>query len=160
MPNAIEGNRVATKGRFAICQSRFNEVVTDALLKGALDMLWRLGVEEEAVDIFRVPGAFELPALVRRVDATQRYVGIVVLGCIIRGQTPHFEHIASAVASQLASIAAVAHSSMAFGVLTCDDVAQAMDRAGLKAGNKGAEAAASCIETANLFERVSKLEAR
>jgi len=160
MPNAIEGNCVIIKGRFAVCQSRFNEVVTEALLKGALDMLRRLGIEEDAVDVFRVPGAFELPALVRRLEETQRYVGIVVLGCVIRGQTPHFEHIASAVSSQLARIAALAQASISFGVLTCDDVAQAMDRAGLKAGNKGAEAAASCVETANLFERISKLETR
>jgi 6,7-dimethyl-8-ribityllumazine synthase len=160
MPNTIEGNCVIIKGRFAICQSRFNEVVTDSLLRGALDMLRRLGVEEDAVDVFRVPGAFELPALVRRLDETRRYVGIVVLGCVIRGQTPHFEHIAAAVSSQLSGIAASAHCSISFGVLTCDDVAQAMDRSGLKAGNKGAEAAAACVETANLFERVSKFETR
>jgi len=160
MPNTIEGNCVIIKGRFAICQSRFNEVVTDALLKGALDMLRRLGVEEDAVDIFRAPGAFELPALTKRLDETQNYIGIIVLGCIIRGQTPHFEHIAGAVSSQLAQIAASAHSSISLGVLTCDDVAQAMDRAGLKCGNKGAEAAAACVETANLFERISKFETR
>jgi len=160
MPSIIEGNCVIIKGRFAICQSRFNELVTDSLLKGALDMLRRLGVEEDAVDIFRTPGAFELPGLVRRLEETQNYIGIIVLGCIIRGQTPHFEHIASAVSSQLAHIAAAAHCSISFGVLTCDDVAQAMDRAGLKAGNKGAEAAASCVETANLFERISKFETR
>ncbi|MCL2011247.1 MAG: 6,7-dimethyl-8-ribityllumazine synthase [Cystobacterineae bacterium] len=156
----MEGNTMAAKGRFAVCQSRFNEMVTEALLKGALDMLRRLGVAESAVDVFRVPGAFELPALVRRLEATQRYRGIVALGCLIRGQTPHFEYIAGAVASQLAHIAASARCSISFGVLTCEDVAQAMDRAGLKAGNKGAEAAASCIETANLFEKVSTLEAQ
>jgi 6,7-dimethyl-8-ribityllumazine synthase len=160
MPNIIEGNCVALEGRFAIGQSRFNELVTDALLKGAWEMLQRLGVEGEAIDIFRVPGAFELPALVRRLDETQRYKGIVVLGCVIRGQTPHFEHIAGAVSNQLARIAASAHGSISFGVLTCDDVAQAMDRAGLKAGNKGAEAAACCVETAKLFERISKFETR
>jgi 6,7-dimethyl-8-ribityllumazine synthase len=155
----IEGNSTP-KGRFAICQSRFNELVTDALQRGAVDMLRRLGVAEDNIDVFRVPGAFELPALVRRLDKTQRYIGIVALGCIIRGQTPHFEHIAGAVSGQLARIAASAHSSVVFGVLTCDDVAQAMDRAGLKAGNKGAEAAAACLEVASLFERVSKFEAR
>jgi len=158
MPNIIEGNSVIIKGRFAICQSRFNELVTDALLKGALDTLRRLGVEEGAVDVFRVPGAFELPALVQRLEKTQCYVGIVVLGCIIRGQTPHFEYISGAVSSQLAQLATHAQCSISFGVLTCEDVAQAMDRAGLKAGNKGAEAAAACVETANLFERISKFE--
>jgi 6,7-dimethyl-8-ribityllumazine synthase len=154
-----EGSCIALKGRFAICQSRFNEWVTDALLKGALDMLCRLGVKEEAVEIFRVPGAFELPGAVRRLEETQRYTGIIVLGCIIRGQTPHFEYISGAVTSQLARIAASASCSISFGVLTCEDVAQAMDRAGLKAGNKGAEAAASCVEVASLYKRISEVEA-
>ncbi|MCL2626996.1 MAG: 6,7-dimethyl-8-ribityllumazine synthase [Cystobacterineae bacterium] len=154
----IEGKYNIPKGRIAVCQSRFNELATDSLLKGALDMLYRLGVAEEAVDVFRVPGAFELLGLVRRLEETQRYAGIIALGCVIRGQTPHFEHIASAVSSQLAQMAASAQCSISFGVLTCDDVAQAMDRAGLKAGNKGAEAAASCVEMANLYARISKIE--
>ncbi|MCL2178746.1 MAG: 6,7-dimethyl-8-ribityllumazine synthase [Proteobacteria bacterium] len=153
-----EGSCTPPKGRFAICQSRFNELITDALLKGALDMLCRLKIAEEAVEVFRVPGAFELPGLVKRLEQTQKYVGIIALGCVIRGQTPHFEYIASAVAAQLAQLAASASCSISFGVLTCDDVAQAMDRAGLKCGNKGAEAAASCVEMANLFARISKLE--
>jgi 6,7-dimethyl-8-ribityllumazine synthase len=154
MPRTFEGNLVAPKGRFAICVSRFNAFITDALLQGAVDTLVRHGVADADIDVYRVPGAFELPAVTRRV-AQGHYVGVVVLGAVIRGGTPHFDYVCSEVSKGIGAIALEASCAVGFGVLTCDTVEQAVDRAGVKAGNKGAEAAISCLETANLFARIA-----
>src|SRR5712692_3515027 len=150
MARYFEGNLTPPKGRFAICVARFNSFITEELLKGALDTFTRHGVAEDEVDVFRAPGAFELPALARRVSDTESYVGIVCLGAVIRGGTPHFEYVCSEVARGISSLALSASCAVTFGILTCDTLEQDIDRAGTKAGNKGAEAAAACIEMADL----------
>lgn len=151
MPRYFEGNLTSPPGRFAICVSRFNSFITEPLLSGALDTLKRHGVDENDVDVYRVPGTFELPGLVRKVVASGDYAGVITLGCVIRGGTPHFEYVSGEVSKGIGAIAANADCAVTFGVLTCDTVEQAIDRAGVKAGNKGAEAAVACIEMVNLY---------
>jgi len=146
----FEGQLVSPKGRFAVCVSRFNSFITEQLLSGAVDALKRHGVDEDDIDVYRVPGTFELPQVVRRC-ADGAYAGVIALGCVIRGGTPHFEYVAGEVSKGVGSIALAAPCAVTFGVLTCDTVEQAVDRAGVKAGNKGADAAVACIEMANLF---------
>jgi 6,7-dimethyl-8-ribityllumazine synthase len=150
MPRFIEGSLVAPKGRFAICVARFNSFITDELLKGALDALTRHGVDDGDIDVYRAPGAFELSALVKKVADGNGYVGVIALGCVIRGGTPHFDYVAGEVSKGIGAAAFAASCAVSFGVLTCDTVEQAIDRAGVKAGNKGADAAVACIEMANL----------
>ena len=124
--------------------SRFNGFITEELLRGAQDALLRHGVADGDIDVFRVPGTFELPGLVRRVAEGSQYAGVVALGCVIRGGTPHFEYVAGEVSKGIGQIALTAPCPVSFGVLTCDTVEQAVDRAGVKAGNKGADAAMAC----------------
>ena len=150
MPRYLEANLVAPQGKFAICVARFNAFITEELLKGAIDALVRHGVADGDIDVVRVPGTFELSGVVRRVAASERYAGVIALGCVIRGGTPHFDYVASEVAKGVGAVAFEADCAVTFGVLTCDTVEQAIDRAGVKAGNKGAEAAVACIEMANL----------
>jgi 6,7-dimethyl-8-ribityllumazine synthase len=151
MPRYYEGNLVAPKGRFAICVSRFNSFVTEQLLSGALDALVRHGVKEEAIDVYRCPGTFELSSVVSRVAKSEKYVGVVALGCVIRGGTPHFEYVASEVSKGIGQAALDSDCAVTFGVLTTDSVEQAVDRAGVKSGNKGADAAIACLEMVNLY---------
>ncbi len=151
MPRTFEGNLVSPKGRFAITVSRFNSFITDPLLAGALDALVRHGVAEGDVDVYRCPGTFELSGLTRRVATSGKYAGVIALGCVIRGGTPHFEYVAGEVTKGIGQIALTADCAVTFGVLTTDNVEQAVDRAGVKAGNKGAEAAVACIEMVNLY---------
>lgn len=154
MPRVIEGNLTTPAGRFALCVSRFNSFITEPLLGGAVDALVRHGVADDAIDVYRCPGTFELSALVRRVAASKRYVGVVALGCVIRGGTPHFEYVAGEVARGVGHVAFDADCAVTFGVLTTDTVEQAVDRAGVKAGNKGADAAMACLEMVNLYARL------
>lgn len=156
MPRYVEGSLVAPKGRFALCVSRFNAFITEELLKGAIDALARHGVADGDIDVFRCPGTFELPAVVRRLADKGGHVGVVALGCVIRGGTPHFEYVSSEVAKGIGVVALNASCAVTFGVLTCDTVEQAIDRAGVKAGNKGAEAAVACLEMANLLAQVGR----
>ena len=151
MPRTYEGNLVAPKGRFAICVSRFNSFITEQLLSGALDALVRHGVKDEAIDVYRCPGTFELSSVVSRAAESEKYVGVIALGCVIRGGTPHFEYVAGEVAKGVGRAALDSQCAVTFGVLTTDTVEQAVDRAGVKAGNKGADAAVACIEMANLY---------
>ncbi|MCI0569592.1 MAG: 6,7-dimethyl-8-ribityllumazine synthase [Myxococcaceae bacterium] len=157
MPRSFEGNFLPPKGRFALCVARFNGFVTEALLQGAVDTLLRHGVEEDAIDVFRCPGTFELPSLTRRVSETGAYVGIITLGAVIRGGTPHFDYVAGECAKGIGQVAFGAEAAVTFGVLTCDTVEQAIDRAGVKAGNKGADAALACIEMVNLHGQLARL---
>ena len=150
--NVYEGSLVATGLRFAVVVARFNSLVTEQLLSGALDTLRRHGADEAAVDVYRCPGTFELPALLRRVAATGRYDGVLALGAIIRGGTPHFEYVAAEATKGVGVVALEASCAVAMGILTCDTLEQALERAGVKAGNKGAEAAAAAIEQANVFK--------
>ena len=160
MARYFEGNLTAPQGRFAICVARFNSLVTESLLKGALEALGRHGVPDDQIDVYKVPGTFELLALVRRIADAAAHAGIVCLGAIIRGGTPHFEYLASEVTHGLGSLAASAPCAISFGVLTCDTLEQAMDRAGGKAGNKGIEAAEACLEIASLNARLRRASAK
>jgi 6,7-dimethyl-8-ribityllumazine synthase len=150
-----EGTLVAQGLRFAVVVSRFNALVTEQLLHGALDAIKRHGGDEGAMDVFRCPGTFELPAVLKRVVRSGRYDAVVALGAVIRGGTPHFEYVASEVSKGVAQVALEADCAVSFGVLTCDTMEQALERAGVKGGNKGAEAAAAAVEQANLFRTLS-----
>ena len=159
MPRYIEGDFLPPKGRFAICVARFNAFITEELVKGALDTLVRHGVADADVDVYRCPGTYELPALTRRVAESMQYVGVITLGAVIRGGTPHFEYVSSECAKGIGNVAFNAQASVTFGVLTCDTVEQAIDRAGVKAGNKGSEAAMACIEMVNLYAKMAASDA-
>ncbi len=154
MPRFFEGNLVSPKGRFAICVSRFNGFITEQLLSGALDALTRHGVADADVDVYRCPGTWEITGLVRRVSDSKQYAGVIALGCVIRGGTPHFDYVASEVAKGVGQATLNSDAAVTFGVLTTDSIEQAVDRAGVKAGNKGAEAAVACIEMVNLYARM------
>jgi 6,7-dimethyl-8-ribityllumazine synthase len=153
-PRVIEGDLQARDLRFAILASRFNDFVVDRLVQGALDQLRRQGVSEKQIDVVRVPGAFDMPVVARKLAASRRYDAIIALGAVIRGETSHFDYVAGECASGLSRVASDTGIPVAFGVLTTESTAQAVDRAGGKAGNKGADAAASAIELANLLRRL------
>ena len=152
MPNFYEGNLVAAGLRFGIVVSRWNAFITERLLDGALDTLRRHGADiEAAVDVARVPGAFEVPLVARRMAGSGRYDAVICLGCLIRGSTPHFDYIASQCSSGIGQAALNSGVPVTFGVITTETIEQAIERAGTKAGNKGAEAAGAAIEMANLL---------
>jgi len=150
----LNGDLVARDLRFAIVASRFNDMIVDSLIRGAVDALLRHGASEKQIELIRVPGAFDLPFVVRRLAASKRYDAIVALGAVIRGATPHFEHVAGQCAAGLARAADETGVPVAFGVLTTDTIEQAIERAGTKAGNKGADAALCALELANLLKRL------
>ena len=150
----INGDLIARDLRFAIVASRFNDLVVDSLIRGAVDALLRHGASEKQVEIIRVPGAFDLPFVVRRVAASKRYDAVVALGAVIRGATSHFDYVAGQCAAGLARVSEETGVPVAFGVLTTETVEQAFERAGTKAGNKGADAALAALELANLLKRL------
>lgn len=147
----IEGKLIVPQGaRFGIVASRFNHFVVDRLVEGALDALVRHGVAAEDVTVVRVPGAFELPLVVRRLAASKKLDAIIALGAVIRGGTPHFEYVAGEAAKGIAGVAGASDVPVAFGVLTTESIEQAIERAGTKQGNKGWDAALSAIEMVSL----------
>jgi 6,7-dimethyl-8-ribityllumazine synthase len=147
----IEGSLVIPKGaRFGIVATRFNHFVVDRLIEGAVDALVRHGAQPEAVTIVRVPGAWELPLITRRVAGSGKVDAVIALGAVIRGATPHFDYVAGEAAKGLAAAAAASDVPIAFGVLTTDTIEQAIERAGTKAGNKGWDAAVGAIEMVTL----------
>jgi 6,7-dimethyl-8-ribityllumazine synthase len=150
-----EGALQAKGFRFAIIVSRFNSFVTERLLEGALDALKRHGAEETKIDIYRVPGAFEIPLLAKRLAKKKEIDAVICLGAVIKGGTPHFHYVASEVTKGIAQVSMDADKPVAFGVLTTETVEQAIDRAGAKAGNKGYDAAMSAIEMVNLLKEQS-----
>jgi 6,7-dimethyl-8-ribityllumazine synthase len=150
----ISGDLVARDLRFAIVASRFNDLVVDSLIRGAVDALLRHGAGEKQIEIIRVPGAFDLPFVVRRVAASKRYDAVVALGAVIRGSTPHFDHVAGQCAAGLARASEESGVPVSFGVLTTETIDQALERAGTKAGNKGADAALAALELASLLRRL------
>jgi len=152
----VEGTLVATGLKVALCVGRFNSIVTERLERGAIEALRRHGVAESDLAVYRCAGAFELGPLTQRVARTGRYDAVVALGAILRGGTPHFEYVAGACTASLREVAMSAPCAVAFGVLTCDDLEQAIDRAGAKAGNKGEEAALAAIEQATLFRVIEE----
>ena len=150
----VNGDLLVRDLRIAIVAARFNEMIVDSLVRGAVDALLRHGASEKQLEVIRVPGAFDLPFVVRRVAASKRYDAIVALGAVIRGATPHFDHVAGQCAAGLARAADETGVPVAFGVLTTDTIEQAIERAGTKAGNKGADAALCALELANLLKRL------
>jgi 6,7-dimethyl-8-ribityllumazine synthase len=153
-PKIIEGDLLARDLRFAFVAARFNDFVVEPLIRGAVDALKRHGVSEKQIEIVRVPGAFDIPIAARKLSLSRRYDALIALGAVVRGQTPHFDYVAGECASGLARIALESGVPIAFGVLTTDTMEQAVDRAGGKAGNKGADAALAAIEMANLLRRL------
>jgi 6,7-dimethyl-8-ribityllumazine synthase len=153
-PKMIEGELLARDLRFAFIAARFNDFVVEPLIRGALDALKRHGSSEKQIEIVRVPGAFDIPIVARKLALSRRYDALIALGAVVRGQTPHFDYVAGECASGLARIALESGIPIAFGVLTTDTMEQAVDRAGGKAGNKGADAALAAIEMANLLRRL------
>jgi 6,7-dimethyl-8-ribityllumazine synthase len=151
----IEGNFDASSTTFAIVVSRFNSLITDRLLEGAVDCLVRHGATEKNITVVRCPGAFELPQVAQQVARSNAYQAIICLGCVIRGDTPHFDYVASEAAKGIAQVAMQAGVPVSFGVLTTDNLAQALERAGSKGGNKGWDAALTAIELANVAGKLS-----
>jgi 6,7-dimethyl-8-ribityllumazine synthase len=150
----IQGHLNSSGMRFAIVASRFNEFVTSRLLGGAIDALERTGAEDANITVVRVPGSFEIPLAAKRLAASKKYDAVICIGTLIRGDTPHFEFISSEVTKGISAVSLETEVPVAFGVLTADSVEQAIDRAGLKSGNKGFEAAMSAIEMVNLIKQI------
>jgi 6,7-dimethyl-8-ribityllumazine synthase len=154
-PVAVEGDLSAAGKRFAIVVARWNAVITDRLLQGSLDALTRSGCKLAEIEIVRVPGAWEIPSAARTLAETKRYAGIITLGVLLRGETAHYEAIYNEVARGIGQSQQETGVPHAFGVLTCETLEQALDRAGLKAGNKGFEAAIAAIEMASIQEKLA-----
>jgi 6,7-dimethyl-8-ribityllumazine synthase len=156
MTRTIEGHLSSVGMSFAIVASRFNGLIVEPLIAGALDAIVRTGGDAARVTIYRCPGAWEMPQVVRRVIAKGGVDAVIALGAVIRGATPHFDYVAGEAAKGIAQAAAGAHIPVSFGVLTTDTIEQALERAGTKAGNKGFDAAMAAIEMANLYRAVEK----
>jgi len=154
MPRELHGQLSVDGQRFAIVVSRFNEFITSKLLAGALDALKRHGCAEDAITCVHVPGAFELPFMAKRLAESGLYDAVICLGCVIRGQTPHFEYVAGQAARGIAEVGLATGVPTTFGVITADTLEQAVERAGAKAGNKGVDAAVSAIELTNLLRQL------
>ncbi len=154
MPKFVEGKLNAQGLKFGIVVSRFNDFINEHLLSGALDVLTRHGASDGDIDVIRVPGAFEIPQAARKMALSKKYDAVVCLGAVIRGSTPHFDYIAAEVSKGVAMIGLESEIPVTFGVLTTDNIEQAIERAGSKAGNKGWDAALSAIEMANLYREM------
>jgi 6,7-dimethyl-8-ribityllumazine synthase len=154
MPRMIEGKLSAKGLKFGIVVSRFNDFISERLLSGALDLLKRNGADEEDVEVLKVPGAFEIPQVARKMALGKKYDAVICLGAVIRGATPHFDYIAAEVSKGVAMIGLESEVPVTFGILTTDNLEQAIERAGSKAGNKGWDAALSAVEMANLYREM------
>jgi 6,7-dimethyl-8-ribityllumazine synthase len=156
MVKSIEGKLKAEGLRFAIVASRFNDFISRRLIDGATDALLRHGADEKNIEIVRVPGSFEIPLVAKKVAGSKKYDAVICLGTVIRGATPHFEYISAEVAKGIAQVSLESEIPVAFGILTTDNIEQAIERAGTKSGNKGWDAALSAIEMANLLKEIGK----
>ncbi len=156
MPRVLEAKLLAEGKKFAIVVSRFNDFITEKLVSGALDALVRSGARDEDIDLVRVPGAFEIPLMAKRMAAKGRYDAIICLGAVIRGSTPHFDYVSAEVTKGVAVVSLDGDLPVIFGVITTDTIEQAIERAGTKAGNKGWSAAISAVEMANLMDVVDQ----
>ncbi len=154
MNRRFEGAMTGAGLRFAIIETRWNDFIVERLTAGARDALVRHGVDGDAIDVAVAPGAFEIPLVARRLAASGRYDAVVALGCVIRGATAHFDYVAGGASNGVASVAAETGVPVAMGILTTETIEQAIERAGTKAGNKGAEAALAALETANLLRAI------
>lgn len=157
MPNIIEANLVAEGKKFAIVVSRFNDFITDKLVSGAVDALTRSGTKEGDIDIVKVPGAFEIPLVAKRLAARSSHDAIICLGAVIRGATPHFDYVSAEVSKGVAAASMETGKPIIFGVVTTDTLEQAIERSGSKAGNKGWDSALAAVEMANLMGAVEKI---
>ena len=155
MPKVVEGQLSADGFRFAVIVSRFNDFICSRLLEGAMDALVRHGSDEEKISVIKVPGAFEMPLAARKLTQTGRYDAVICLGAVIRGATPHFDYVAAEVSKGIAHVGLESDIPVTFGVLTTDNLEQAIERAGSKSGNKGYEAAMAAIEMVNLFKQLA-----
>lgn len=155
MPKVVEGQLSADGFRFAVIVSRFNDFICSRLLEGAMDALVRHGCDEEKISVIKVPGAFEMPLAARKLTQTGRYDAVICLGAVIRGATPHFDYVAAEVSKGIAHVGLESDIPVTFGVLTTDNLEQAIERAGSKSGNKGYEAAMAAIEMVNLFKQLA-----
>ncbi len=152
--NKVEGMLKADGLKIAIIATRFNDFVVDRLIGGAEDYLVRHGANTDSIDLIRIPGAFELPIVCKKLAKSKKYDGIIALGAVIRGSTPHFDFVANEATKGLAQVSLEFDVPVGFGLLTTDNIEQAIERAGLKAGNKGAEAAAALLETIRVLEQI------
>ena len=150
----VEGKLDAGGLKIALVASRFNDFIVDKLLGGAVDYLVRHGLEKENLTIYKIPGAFEMPVVVKKIALKRDYDGIVCLGAVIRGATPHFEYVSSEATKGIAQVSLESGIPVGFGLLTTDTLEQAIERAGSKAGNKGVEAAAALLETVRVLEQI------
>jgi len=155
MPKILEGKISAEGFRFAIVVSRFNDFISSKLVEGALDALRRHGGSEEQVSLVKVPGAFEIPMAAKKLAESDQFDAIICLGAVIRGSTPHFEYVASEASKGIALVALESKIPVTFGVLTTDNLEQAIERAGSKSGNKGWDAAVAAMEMVNLFREMA-----
>lgn len=151
MVKVIEGNLIAKEQRFGIVAGRFNEFITNKLLGGALDGLKRHGVDESNIEVAWVPGAYEIPLIAQKMARSDKYDAVICLGAVIRGSTPHFDYVANEVSKGIAHVSLETGKPVIFGVLTTDNIEQAIERAGTKAGNKGFDAAVTAVEMCNLI---------
>lgn len=159
MPRVIEGDLIDNGGKYVLLVSRFNDFITDRLKEGALDALRRHGVDiESRTAVVWAPGAYELPLVAAKLAGTGRYDAIIALACVIRGGTPHFDFVANEVSKGLANVSIQSGMPISFGVLTTSTIDQAVERAGTKMGNKGAEAALAALETVNLLRAIDGKE--
>jgi len=157
MPKVIEGKLFANGKKFAIVVSRFNDFVTSKLTEGAVDALLRSGADTKDIEIIKVPGAFEIPLIAKKAAERGRYNAVICLGAVIRGATPHFDYVSAEVSKGVAMVGLEYGVPIIFGVITTDTIEQAIERAGMKSGNKGWSAALSAIEMANLIEAVDNV---
>ena len=154
MPKIIEGKLNAEGQKFAIVASRYNDFITEKLVGGALDALNRCGAQDKDIEVFKVPGAFEIPLVAKRVAVTQRFDAIICLGAVIRGATPHFDFVAAEASKGIAQVMMETGLPVIFGVITVDTIEQAIERAGTKLDNKGFSAAMAAVEMVSLFHAV------
>jgi 6,7-dimethyl-8-ribityllumazine synthase len=150
----VKGSLISKNKKYGIVVSRFNEFITSRLLEGAVDILLRHGVEERQIEVFWTPGSFETPYLVDRLARSKKYHAIICLGAIIRGSTPHFDIVCESASKNISQIALSAGLPIIFGIITAENIEQAIERAGTKLGNRGREAALTAIEMANLYEQI------
>lgn len=156
MPKIFEGKLVAEGKRFALVASRFNDFITDKLVGGALDALIRSGTKEADIEIVKVPGAFEIPLIAKKLAQKGKYNAVICLGAVIRGATSHFDYVSAEVSKGIAMVSLESEVPVIFGIITSDTIEQAIERAGTKAGNKGWSAAMAAVEMANLIEIVDQ----
>ena len=150
----LEGQLNSEGKKIAIVASRFNEFITSKLISGAVDMLKRHGTKEEDITLAWVPGAFEIPQVAKKIADSKKYDAIICLGCVIRGATPHFDYVSAEVSKGIATVALSSDIPISFGVLTTENIEQAIERAGTKSGNKGSDAALTAIEMMNLYSKL------